>query len=554
MSKKLLASLIALTMVSAYACGGDDDKDDKGSSCTLGEISCVDGATAIKVCNNKGEWLDTTCSDYKQDVPNGVCQSNNCVTSGTTPGNPPTGECTNDTYQCTGQDLYQCVNQAWSKAKTCPDTQVCDVASKGCKDKETPGPVDQTCTNPVATGGNVGDCCDKDTYQQTCTDGNAHALVCWDNKVAQWDCADNDCKANAEKPLQVVCKKDSSQPATCDNPVTTGGNVGDCCDKATYQQTCTDSNAHALVCWDNKVAQWDCADNDCKANTEKPLQVVCKKGSSQPATCDNPVTTGGKVGDCCDRTTYQQTCTDSNAHALVCWDDKVTQWDCADNDCSKNTEKPLQVVCKKGSSEPTTCDNPVTTGGKVGDCCDKATYQQTCTDSNAHALVCWDNKVTQWDCANNNCSKNTEKPLQVVCEKGTTTPEACTGEDYTGTCAADKKTAVVCVKGETKNFTCFNDICETRKDGTIYCPKDQKAIDNEEARKACEDKEQIKEGGKVGDCCDTENYKPAGCDTAKNSGLRCSTGVIVEWTCTGTKKCKFDPESTEYPGGKYSCE
>ena len=139
--------------------------------------------------------------------------------------------------------------------------------------------------------------------------------------------------------------------------------------------------------------------------------------------------------------------------------------------------------------------------------------------------------------------------------KGNTTPTGCTDDDYVGTCADDHKTAVVCVKGEVKNYTCFNEICETRTDGTIYCPKDQAAVNNEEKRRECEagGKTIYTEGGSAGDCCDAENYKPAGCVEATNSGLRCSSGVIVEWTCTSPKVCNFDASSTEYVGGKYSC-
>ena len=181
-----------------------------------------------------------------------------------------------------------------------------------------------------------------------------------------------------------------------------------------------------------------------------------------------------------------------------------------------------------------------------------------CSTVDKNAYFCDKTKGTfYFDASKGTCdAENT----CMVCENGfagcgITCSDTCDGEDYTGTCAEDKKTAVVCVKGETKNHTCFKDICETRTDGTIYCPKDQKAIDNETARRACIEggKEILKEGGAVGDCCDTENYKPAGCVEATNSGLRCSTGVIVEWTCQTGKTCSFDPDSTEYPGGKYSC-
>jgi len=386
MSKKLLALLVAVSTCCAFGCS-DDDSD----SCKTGEKRC-DGNNA-QICVN-GNWSKgTPCADGC-DKATGVCREKA----------PDTGACkTAGEKRCSGKQLQECKDGNWSKLKDCKDS--CDEATKACKDGGS------------GTIPEVGSPCDKSTFQQVCINGGANALVCWNDVVTKWNCANNDCKANAEKPLQVICAKGDTQPTTCTGEkVTTGGAVGTCCDKDTYQQTCIDGNAHALVCWDGAVTQWNCANNQCSANTEKPLQVVCAKGESKPTetTCTGEkVTTGGAVGTCCDKDTYQQTCTDGNAHALVCWDGAVKQWNCANNDCKANTEKPLQVVCAKGDSEPgtTQCNgDPKESGGAVGDCCNKDKYAPDCTGM----LRCSNGVIKAISCKDGkSCKLNTDGTCSV---------------------------------------------------------------------------------------------------------------------------------------------
>ena len=386
MRKKLLALLVAVSTCCAFGCS-DDDSD----SCKTGEKRC-DGNNA-QICVN-GNWSKgTPCADGC-DKATGVCKEKA----------PSTGACkTAGEKRCSGKQLQECKDGNWSKLEDCKDS--CDEATKACKDGGS------------GTIPEVGSPCDKSTFQQVCINGGANALVCWNDVVTKWNCANNDCKANAEKPLQVICAKGDTQPTTCTGEkVTTGGAVGTCCDKDTYQQTCIDGNAHALVCWDGAVTQWNCANNQCSANTEKPLQVVCAKGESKPTetTCTGEkVTTGGAVGTCCDKDTYQQTCTDGNAHALVCWDGAVKQWNCANNDCKANTEKPLQVVCAKGDSEPgtTQCNgDPKESGGAVGDCCNKDKYAPDCTGM----LRCSNGVIKAISCKDGkSCKLNTDGTCSV---------------------------------------------------------------------------------------------------------------------------------------------
>ena len=606
--------------------------------CTDGQKQCT--ADGIPQICAGGKW--TTLAACESDK---TCKGGNCLAEGQ--------ECVDNDKQCSNDGIPQlCTGGKWANQTACDADKTCD---KG---------------DCVAKGGQTGDdpkegdACDKSTFKKVCSKDGNYVFDCGSESTIfkkaceectinastnRYECKDNraDCTASSTEACKGACSSDNktgyywsqglktvdcsaksdctvngsrvecgTTSTTCDNPVTTGGNVGDCCDKNTYQQTCTNSNANALVCWDGKVTQWTCANNNCAPNTEKPLQVTCEKGSTQ-TTCDNPVTTGGSEGDCCDRNTYQQSCINSNANALVCWDGKVTKWTCANNNCAPNSEKPLQVSCEKGSSS-TTCENTVTTGGNEGDCCDRDTYQQTCINSGANALVCWDGKVTKWTCANSECSANTEKPLQVVCQKGgsstndkanpnnedRTKDAACNETTYFGACSDDWTKRYYCKDGKIVETACntgsvcdptslgnnsskcktnTSDLPECAKSENATCTTCQNVCDglngyycdtkngNVIRKKACSsscivegnsvkcDSEcngtNVTTGGKVGDCCDPDTYKPTGCDTA----LRCnSAGVVVKWTCPSAKeptktKCAYDPNDTTYKGGTFSC-
>ena len=328
MSKKLLALLVAVSTCCAFGCS-DDDSD----SCKTGEKRCDGNMTQTCV---SGNWSKGTPCAKGCDKATGVCKPED-----------PTPCTTDGEKRCDGKQLQVCKGGNWSKLEDCKGS--CDEAKKECK---VDGGNDTTVKE--------GDPCDKSTFQQVCINGGANALVCWDDVVKQWNCANNDCKANADKPLQVICAKGESKPTetTCTGEkVTTGGAVGTCCDKDTYQQTCTDGNAHALVCWDGAVKQWNCANNDCKANTEKPLQVVCAKGDSEPGTtqCNgDPKESGGAVGDCCNKDKYAPDCTGM----LRCSNGVIKAISCKDGkSCKLNTDGTCSVesgnYCKDGKYDKT---------------------------------------------------------------------------------------------------------------------------------------------------------------------------------------------------------
>lgn len=337
MSKKLLALLVAVSTCCAFGCS-DDDSD----SCKTGEKRC-DGNNA-QICVN-GNWSKGTPCANGCDKATGVCKEKA----------PETGACTTaGEKRCSGKQLQECKDGNWSKLEDC--TGSCDEATKACKDDGGSG------TTPE-----VGSPCDKSTFQQVCINGGANALVCWDDVVKQWNCANNDCKANADKPLQVICAKGDTQPATCTGEkVTTGGEEGACCDAATYQVSCINDNANALICAKGAVKKWTCKDN------------ICSVGSDNKVKCDNPNGTGGGSGT--GDTDNLEDCTaTSNAKCKVaCNDDKsvgyywngnkseVGKRECPNKDCiiegtsvkcagaSTCDQKP---VCNEAGNKVTYCSS-----------------------------------------------------------------------------------------------------------------------------------------------------------------------------------------------------
>lgn len=204
--------------------------------------------------------------------------------------------CKTGEKRCDGNNAQICVNGNWSKGTPCANG--CDEATKACKKDGGSDTIPE-----------VGSPCDKSTFQQVCINGGANALVCWDDVVKQWNCANNDCKANTEKPLQVICAKGDTQPTTCTGEkVTTGGEEGACCDAATYQVSCINENANALICAKGAVKKWTCKDN------------ICSVGSDNKVKCDNPNGTGGGsgTGKTCDKATTNPVCNEAGDKVTYC--------------------------------------------------------------------------------------------------------------------------------------------------------------------------------------------------------------------------------------------
>ena len=274
------------------------------------------------------------------------------------------------------------------------------------------------------------------------------------------------------------------------NPNPGTGVVGSACDRNTYKQTCINNGANALVCWDDVVTKWDCSGGclDAGYDPAKPLQVNCWRSS--PCGCDPSNTLSNPKGDLtvsgasCDPGTYYGACSDDFTKRYYCGKDNTVVENSCNNGCDPASLGNNSSKCKSGGGSTCTGEK-VTTGGTAGEsCCDTATYQVSCINSNANALICSGGTVKQWDCKDSQCSVADNR---VTCPNpnGSGSSAECTGET-------------------------------------------------------------VSTGGVVGQCCDAENYNPAGCNPSSNSGLRCSNGIIKEWTCKENQTCSYDSAKKWY--------
>lgn len=359
MSKKLLALLVAVSTCCAFGCS-DDDSD----SCKTGEKRCDGNMTQTCV---SGNWSKGTPCAKGCDKATGVCKPED-----------PTPCTTDGEKRCDGKQLQVCKGGNWSKLEDCKGS--CDEAKKECK---VDGGNDTTVKE--------GDPCDKSTFQQVCINGGANAFVCWDNVVKKWNCANNDCKANATNPLQVVCAqgtpiRPSDVPATCV--------------KGTSKGMCSAEDKQPYICGDKgEYYKGKCESGTCFECSNGWVGCgateadVCKKQDDTKCTGEK-VQTGGEEGTCCDADNYQASCINENANALICAKGAVKKWTCKDN------------ICSVGSDNKVKCDNPNGTGGGsgtggtgTGKTCDKATTNPVCSEAGDKVTYCSSsNELKEKDC------------------------------------------------------------------------------------------------------------------------------------------------------------
>ena len=334
MSKKLLALLVAVSTCCAFGCS-DDDSD----SCKTGEKRC-DGNNA-QICVN-GNWSKgTPCADGCDEATKACVDPN------------PGGKCTaTSTSQCTGScSADKKTGYFWSKEalKTvdCPNAD-CTDTNGYVQCGETPA-----CTATSTERCNVA--CSADKSVGYYWNGK-------ENKVGERKCPNKDCIVEG---TSVKCES-GSEPTCTGEKVQTGGEEGACCDAATYQVSCINENANALICAKGAVKKWTCKDN------------ICSVGSDNKVKCDNPNGTGGGsgMGD----TDNLEDCTaTSNAKCKVaCNDDKsvgyywngnkseVGKRECPNKDCiiegtsvkcagaSTCDQKP---VCNEAGNKVTYCSS-----------------------------------------------------------------------------------------------------------------------------------------------------------------------------------------------------
>ena len=502
MSKKFLAVLIALSMTGFYAC--DDDNNDGGSSCTANTCN----GTKLQICSGGKVVLEKDCGALGCNAMLGQCNSSSqptcdtatvsaqctslgqvfdaascsCKPNGTVDPNPNPGTgvvgsaCDRNTYKQTcinnGANALVCwddVVTQWDCGGGCQDAgynpakplQVnCQKGSSGGGDPSN------TLPNPKGDSTVAGASCDPGTYYGACSDDFTKRYYCGkDNTVVENSC-NNGCDPASLGNNGSKCKSGGGGGGS---DLKEGGNVGDACDRNVYKQTCINSGANALVCWDNKVAQWNCKDSQCQDagyDPQKPLQVNCPKDSSgsgggDPSnTLPNPKGDSTVSGASCDPGTYYGACSDDFTKRYYCGKDNTVVENSCNNGCDPASLGNNSSKCKSGGGSTCTGEK-VTTGGTAGEsCCDTATYQVSCINSNANALICSGGTVKQWDCANSQCSVADNK---VTCPQPGA--EACDPATYVPSCESAALGHRCSSSGSVADWTCKTGTCTVHTDG-----------------------------------------------------------------------------------------
>ena len=415
--------------------------------------------------------------------------------------------CTNGAKQCSGNKVQVCVKNAWKDTTTCPNACVKGVCASDATDTDTDTDKDKDQTG-ACTATSTAECTSACNADKT-------AGYYWsanDNKVKEYECYTGKSCVVDSASGKVSCVADSSGGSTTSctgSEVTTGGTVGQCCNRDTYQQTCINGNANALVCWDGAVTQWTCANNKCTANETKPLQVVCSNDSSSGGGSGSYTPTG----ETCDSSTdTTKTCTDANTVKYCYKDGKWYTRTC--NSCTTNADNTY--YCCDGNNDK--CTGSSSGGDTTTEDC-TATSTAKCnavcaSDGNGYYWNSKTNEIGTKECAKNNqtCENNNGS---LSC-KTQTTGEAC-----------DSTTVVPeCQENATKVKYCSSSSNE-------YVVKDcaQCYVDAEAARFYCNGDQNL------ATCTATSTSKCEGACIDDTTGYFWSNDTVNKKECTGTKKC-----------------
>ncbi|MFA5623788.1 MAG: hypothetical protein WC966_01860 [Bradymonadales bacterium] len=452
---RLFVPALAFAALSFFGC------DDSGSKCKTGEKKC-EGAK-IGTCIS-GSFVVTDCADGL------TCQNANCV-------------CANDTKSCDGDKLVTCEkgkakktetctagceNNACKDTSTCPSTKgnvgdccvrgeytatctndganalVCiegKVAEWTChenqcatkadnpKEVDCPKVPDTECTLPSpGTTSNTyanGDACPTElsNVKGLCAADKSKGYYCakdGDTRVVRVkDCANNDCSLDPTAGStcgHVLC----GQATECQQPpVTEAGNVGQCCNRNNYKQTCTNGGANALVCWNDAVTQWNCKDDAC-TTTADPNKVDCPNPGPSECTLPNPGTTDSTYteGENCpaELNSVKGLCATDGSKGYYCSGTGTARVVnvklCSNNDCTLNPNAGQYcgyVECGEPGTDECT-QPPVTEGGEIGQCCDQSTYEPSGCVENKGTRCSSKGKVAEWTCnADETCSYDASK-------------------------------------------------------------------------------------------------------------------------------------------------
>ncbi|MBQ8036021.1 MAG: hypothetical protein IJ268_03425, partial [Proteobacteria bacterium] len=529
-------------------------------ACTVnacnGNISmlCINGTVIPKDCGVAG--CNATAGTCNQTVPQ-QCTVNTCSGStanlcvggtivpqdcGAAGCNAATGTC-NSAVQpqctantCSGNTANLCVSgkivpqdcgaAGCNAATGTCNTPTCDTvavqaqcaaagkqfnaASCSCIDNTYPDPGD----NPVA-----GASCDSSSYEGGCSSDGTKRYYCGnDGKLVEKSCNSG-----------TSCVVKGNNSSTCES----SGEVADCEPGGTVycNKVCKADGSEGYYYSKGEVHIVTCANNDCTTASGK---VECGGGSTPSEPGDNPV-----AGASCDKNSYEGGCSSDGTKRYYCGNDgKLVEKSCNSGTSCVVKGNNSSICEKSGSPEPG--DEPV-----AGASCDPTTYEGGCKSDGTKRYYCDLNKkvLVEKNCSDGyTCTvngKNSSSCVKTSCSGAQVTTggvpdkSCCNVGSYQVSCINGNANALICSGGIVKQWECANSQCSVANN-KVTCPNPNGGGSN-----SCTGST-VTEGGVVGQCCDTENYNPAGCDAYSNSGLRCSNGIIKEWTCKETQKCSYD--------------
>ncbi len=255
-------------------------------------------------------------------------------------------------------------------ANNCAANKVCVVNETLATTNKTECKTTPAChqtDNPSAAG----DCCTSG-FKSICKDDSI--LSCDGTKLIETKCPGG-CTlpaATEDNPEpEAICTM-----CTGTTPVTTGGDEFACCDVESYTSSCS-ADGSLLKCIDGRVTKDKCEVECNNGDAETPAYCASCKGTT-------PVTTDGDEFACCDAENYTNTCT-AAGNIFKCVDGRVTKTEC---EIGCNAETVSCVPC---------LGETVTSGGDINQCCNTATYQNSCADD-GKLLYCSQGHVEKKDC------------------------------------------------------------------------------------------------------------------------------------------------------------
>ena len=224
------------------------------------------------------------------------------------------------------------------------------------------------------------------------------------------------------------------------------------------------------------------------------------------------------IGAECDQTEFRQKCINDGLNALICWDRKVTAWDCISCDStSADPNKPLQVNCvqidtsaKRPENVPATCDKNTDSAlcgddGNAWFCGDNGYYLSSkgkCKDKGLNCIQCSNGYVTCGENEESSCRQSSDvttdnRPEDIPATCAPNDPAKCSAIDGNAWFCGDngyylsnrgkcKEKGLNCIECPNGYITCGSDV-ESSCNSSSTDPYNRPADVPETCNKATDD-------------------------------------------------------------------